>query len=283
MKYTVEHKQSLIEALEKLSPGSSKTTVRSWLKEGRVSVDGRGEKLGNQQVKPGQVVELGQRKKYTDEGIRIVFEDSHLVVVEKPAGMLSVSTAFEKGKTVHAYLKAHFKPKRVFVVHRLDQETSGVMLFALTEETRDKLKKMFEKHDMTREYTGIVEGHLPVKQGSWKSLLFEDANYHVHETNDPEKGQLAITHFKAQGASKKYTWLILTLETGRKNQIRVHCQNAGVPIAGDGKYGAQSNPVKRLCLHAHLLAFVHPMTKKPMRFTSPIPEAFYMIVKPHEA
>jgi 23S rRNA pseudouridine1911/1915/1917 synthase len=280
MKYIVNQEQPLLEALELLSPGSSKTSLRSWLKIGRVLVDGKVEKLGTFLVKKGQVVELGERKKFTDDGIRIVFEDAHFIVVDKPLGMLSVATAYEKNKTVHAFLKKHFLPKRVYVVHRLDQETSGIMIFALSEEARDKLKKLFEKHDLKREYAALVEGHLPTKQGTWESLLYEDGNYHVHVVDDPEIGENAITHYKVLGTSKKYSWLNLTLETGKKNQIRVHCQAAGIPIAGDTKYGAVTNPLHRLCLHAHLLAFNHPITKKAMHFTSPIPEQFYQIIKP---
>lgn len=283
MKYIIEQEQTLLEALEKLSPGSSKTTCRSWLKDGRVSVDGRIVRLGAEPLKIGQTLELGQKKKFTEKGIRIIFEDPYLVVVEKPAGLLSVSTKFETGKTVHAYLKSHYRPKRVFVVHRLDQETSGVMLFALTEETRDKLKILFEKHDLIREYTAIVEGRMPKGEGTWESLLYEDDYYHVHETEDPEIGQVAITHYKVLNHSKKHTRLNLRLETGRKNQIRVHCQEAGFPVAGDEKYGATSNPIKRLCLHAHLLDFIHPITKKEMHFTSPIPEEFSRIVSCHAA
>lgn len=283
MKYTLKDECLALDALELLAPGSSKTTRRSWLKEGRVLVDGKPEKLGNLPLKSGQVIELGQKKKYTDEGVRIIYEDSHYVVVEKPAGMLSVSTVFEKGKTVHAYLKNHYRPKRVYVVHRLDQEASGVMVFALSEDGRDKIKKLFEKHDLTREYTAIVEGKMPlVAQGSWESLLYEDQRYHVHETDDPEKGQIAITHYKIMGSTNKFTQLKLTLETGRKNQIRVHCQNAGFPIVGDEKYGAVTDPIQRLCLHAHLLAFVHPITKKSMRFVSPIPNHFNQIMPLHE-
>lgn len=280
MKYIANNDQSLLDTLMLLSPGSSKTTLRSWLKEGRVQVDGKIEQKGELGIKTGQVVELGHRKKFTEQGIQILYQDVHLVIVDKPPGVLSVSTAFEKGKTLHAYLKEHFRPKRVYVVHRLDQDASGVMVFAFTEEARDRLKNLFEKHDLTREYTAIVEGRMPLGEGTWESILYEDTNYHVHETENEEEGQLAITHYKVLKSTshKRYSWLNLTLETGRKNQIRVHCEQAGYPIVGDFKYTASTNPIKRLCLHAHLLAFVHPITKKSMRFISSIPEKFKQII-----
>ncbi len=279
MKYTVLENLPLLETLQKLSPQSSKTTLRSWLKEDRVMVDGRLQKLGSTPVFVGQVISVGSKQKFIDEGVRIVFEDKHLVVVDKPAGILTVSTAFEKGQTVHAFLKKKYYPKNVYVVHRLDQDTSGVMMFTLSEESRDLFKDIFEKHAIKRAYCAIVEGAVKEEKGSWESYLYEDARYMVRETEDPTKGRLAITHFEVHAATSKYSLLDMNLETGRKNQIRVHCQKAGHSVVGDKKYGATSNPLKRLCLHAYLLSFTHPFTKKEMKFESPIPEDFYRLLK----
>lgn len=279
MKYIASKDMSLIEALEKLSPESSKTTLRSWLKEGRVTINGEAAKLSSTPILEGQEISLKARPVIIDEGIRILYEDKHLVVIDKPEGLLSVATNFEKGKTAHGILKDYYRPrKRVFVVHRLDQETSGIMLFALSEESRDKLKKIFEEHAIEREYYAIVEGTVKQPKGKWESFLFEDERYHVHSTNDPVKGQKAISHYVLKAYSSRYSALAITLETGRKNQIRVHCQEAGHPVVGDKKYGAKSNPIKRLCLHARLLAFAHPILKKPMRFESSLPENFERLV-----
>lgn len=278
MKFTAPEALSLLDMLTKLCPDSSKTTLRSWLKEGRVLVDGIVQKNGSQLVEKGQTIAIGSKQRFVNEKIRILFEDEHLVVIEKPEGMLSVSTAFDKSKTAHALLKSYYRPKQVHVVHRLDQDTSGVMLFALSEKARDLLKIMFEKHDIEREYAAIVEGHLKESSGTWESYLFEDPNYVVHETADPSKGRLAITHYEVRTATKKYSWLNLKLETGRKNQIRVHCQKSGHSVVGDKKYGAASNPIKRLCLHAYLLAFTHPISHKKLRFSSPIPDEFYQVI-----
>lgn len=274
MKYIAAKDLILLEALTLLSPESSKTTLRSWLSSGRILVDGTVEKKGTFLVKEGQVISMGAKPIKPEEGLKILFEDAHLVIIDKPIGMLSVSAAFEKSNTVHAILKRKYHPRRVYVIHRLDQDTSGVMMFALNEKAYTAMKKIFEKHEIERAYTAIVEGVVEKEEGTWKSYLYEDPNYVVRETNDTIKGELAVTHFKVEKRSKKYTWLTTRLETGKKNQIRVHTQSAGHPIAGDKKYGAITSPIKRLCLHAHLLAFVHPITKKQMRFESPIPAEF---------
>ena len=158
MKLVAKENMSLMEALGELSPQSSKTTLRSWIKEGRVNVDGLPVKKGDVTILEGQQVELGSRPRFAQAGVRILYDDQHLVIIDKPSGILSVSTAFEKGETAHAFFKAKYKPRRVHVVHRLDQDTSGVMLFAFTETLRDSIKKTFEKHEIDRIYYAVVEG-----------------------------------------------------------------------------------------------------------------------------
>lgn len=275
MKYKVTKDMTLLEALSSFAPDCSKSTLRIWLKNERVEVDGELQKIAATKVLAGQEVEVHDKAKLTESGeIRIIYEDQHIVAIEKPSGMLSVATAFETSKTAHSFLKKHFRPKKIYVVHRLDQDTSGVMIFALSEEAYTVLKDMFEHHLLERAYTAIIEGRLPDLRGTWESYLIEDDNYVVRETQDETEGRLAITHYDVIRTSKNYSALSLHLETGRKNQIRVHCQNSGHSIVGDKKYGSRTNPIKRLCLHAHLLAFDHPITKKRMRFESPLPEEF---------
>jgi len=235
MKYIAPENILLLEALAVLAPQSSKTTLRSWLKEGRVKVDNVIVKLANTPILQGQTITLGQRKKILPGDIEILYEDGDLVVVDKPAGLLSVSTLFEKGETVHAVLKAHYRPRKVFVVHRLDQDTSGVMLFALSEKAYEDLKEIFEVHAIERCYTAIVEGRVTSPSGTWESLQYEDERYVVRTTDNPNKGRSAITHYETESTTRSYSWLTLTLETGRKNQIRVHCQEAGHPVVGDKK------------------------------------------------
>lgn len=274
MKFKAVQPTPLLEALLSLSPKSSKTTLKKWVQEGRCLVNGLPAKRLDFLMPEGAVLEIGTRVQFIKEGVKILYEDSDLVLVEKPIGLLSVATAFEKGDTLHALLKRHYLPRRVHVVHRLDQETSGIMVFAFSEAGLEGLKKLFEAHDIEREYIAIVEGHLEPKKGTFTSYLYEDAAYKVHSTQDSKMGRLAITHYEVIGTSKRYSRLKLNLETGRKNQIRVHCLEAGHPVAGDIKYGAHSSPIRRLALHAAHLAFVHPVTKKKISFRSQAPEEF---------
>lgn len=279
MHMVVEKKSALIDLLALLAPSSSKTTLRSWIKEGRVSVNGQVIKRGDVLVETGQTITVGAKAQIVGDKLRVVYEDSHLIAIEKPSGLLSVAAAFEKGDTVHAMLKKHFRPRPVHVVHRLDQDTSGVMLFALSSAGYEGLKELFKKHDIERRYVAIVEGKMNPPSGTWQSYLHEDSTYTVHSSQDPKDGVVAITHYEVQNVTPHYTRLALTLETGRKNQIRVHCAENGHPVVGDKKYGAATDPLHRLCLHAELIAFVHPVTGKAMRFSSPAPDIFNRLIK----
>lgn len=279
MQTNAQETESLLSILEKLSPDSSKTTLRSWIKDGRVTVDDQPIKRADYLVTKGQSVAVGKKQNYVAHKLRILYEDDHLVAIEKPEGLLSVATAFEKEDTAFSLLKKHYFPRKVQIVHRIDQDTSGVMLFALSDEGYVGLKKLFESHDIERSYCAIVEGNVTPSVGTWTSYVYEDANYVVHSSQNPEKGSIAITHYQVESLSPHYTRLLLTLETGRKNQIRVHCQDCGHSIVGDKKYGAISNPLKRLCLHAASLAFIHPVTDKKLEFISPTPESFKKLVR----
>lgn len=272
-KIILENDATLLEAARLLLPESSNSNIRLWIKQGRLLVDGKPAPHPGAQIKKGQELCFGQRSHYIKGNLRILFEDHDLVVVEKPTGLLSVSSNFEKDKTIHGHLKAHYK-KTVYPVHRLDQDTSGVMVFALSERGRDEMKKIFEKHDIERIYIGVVEGRPDPSAGTWRSYQYEDPNYYVHNTDDPAQGKEAITHYKVLEAFPRYSLVQFTLETGRKNQIRAHCEHFEHPIAGDKKYGARSNPLKRLGLHASHLSFIHPFTGKKMSFSSETPALF---------
>jgi 23S rRNA pseudouridine1911/1915/1917 synthase len=274
MKGVVTQELSLLEFIQQLAPESSKNTLRSWIAAGRVLVSGERVEKGNARVFPGQEVIIGSKPIFIRNDIRIVYEDKEIVVLEKPAGLLSVETDFEKETTVHAILKKRFKGRQVFPVHRLDRETSGIMLFAYTESARDALKDQFEQRLIDKTYMAVVEGTLTPAQGTWESYLEEDEFYRVSSTIHSERGKLAITHYKVVKSNRRYSLLSLTLETGRKNQLRVHCADAGYPIAGDSKYGAGTDPADRLCLHAHRIAFAHPRTGKAFVFESPAPLSF---------
>jgi 23S rRNA pseudouridine1911/1915/1917 synthase len=277
MKYTATKNMPLLEALSLLCPNNSKTSFRSWIKEGRVKIDESIATTPTEDCLSGQVITVGQRRKFVEEGVEILYDDRDIVVINKPTGLLSVASLFEKGETAHGVLKKYYRTA-IHVVHRLDQDTSGVMVFARHEKSAEELKKLFEAHDIERRYVGIVTGVLDPSSGTWKSYLYEDAFYHVHSTDTPEKGRLAITHFNTQTTTKTCSLVMFTLETGRKNQIRVHSTLAGHPIVGDKKYGSKFNPIRRLCLHAFVLAFKHPITHKLLRFESAIPEEFTQVM-----
>lgn len=278
MQIVSSENELLLNIVIKIAPDSSKTTLRSWIKEGRVTVDDQVVKRADCQVNKGQVVAIGNRQHFAERRLHILYEDDHLVAIEKPEGLLSVATTFEKEETAHSLLKKHYYPRKVQVVHRIDQDTSGVMLFALSEKGYEGLKALFESHDIKRSYCAIVEGKVTPSHGTWQSYVYEDANYVVHSSQNKEKGSIAITHYRVSSVSPCYSCLILTLETGRKNQIRVHCQDCGHSVVGDKKYGSSLNPIKRLCLHAASLAFVHPISGKELEFISPIPKSFQKLV-----
>lgn len=274
MKYNVKEAAPLLEVLALMAPDSTRTTLRSWIKEGRVSVDGEPCFQANSPIQPGQTIDLGPRPRFAGYNVQILYEDKHLVVVDKPEGLLTVATDFEEEETVHAILKAKFKPGKVYVVHRLDQDTSGVMMFARSLPAQEEIKARLEEHTIERVYYAIVEGTPPASEGTWESYQYEDGNYVVHNTEEATEGKYAQTHYKVVKKRKHYTLLEIQLSTGRKNQIRAHCQMAGCPVAGDKKYGAKTNPLKRLGLHAHFLGLFHPISGKKMQFTSPLPKVF---------
>jgi tRNA pseudouridine32 synthase/23S rRNA pseudouridine746 synthase/23S rRNA pseudouridine1911/1915/1917 synthase len=255
----------LLEALALLSPESSKNTLRSWIEKGRVAVAGSIAKKANMAVKQGEEVAVGKKVNFISRDIKVFYEDEHLIVLEKPAGLLSVMTDSNLSDNVHHVLKRRFYSQRVFPVHRLDRDTSGVMVFAYSEKAREGLKQQFMDHSISREYIAIAEGEVVPEKGTWKSYLREDKNYFVKSA--AHGGQLAITHYRVLKQDGKRSLLHLKLETGRKNQIRVQAAEAGFPILGDAKYGRGKK--ERLYLHARLLAFIHPATGKKLSFESP--------------
>lgn len=255
----------LLERLEKEFPDSTKSTLRKWVKNGRVAVNGTTTTLPHQEIKENAEITLKNKTKVLPLGIKILYEDRDLIVIDKPEGVLSVATAFERELTAHSVIKR--ERRNVFPVHRLDRETSGVMVFALTAAARDGLKKQFRDHSIHREYLAVVLGELK-GTGTWKHTLLEDEAYFVRPH---PQGELAITHYKALTVRPKTTLVRFTLETGKKNQIRAQALAEGFPILGDQKYGKSEKG--RLHLHAHKLEFIHPTTGKRLHFKSDAPFA----------
>jgi len=278
MKYKVKNPTSLLSVLEEMSPDSSKNTLRSWLQAGRVTVDDRRADRANLALLPGQEVIVGPKVAFIKGSVRILYEDDAIVVLEKPEGLLSVATDSETKMTVHSFLKRRFHNRRVYPVHRLDRETSGIMLFAYSEKAKEDLRSQFEEHQIEKTYIAVVEKEMPRGKGAWESYLEEDDFYYVKSV-DPKRGKLAITRYEVLEVNKGRSLLRLYPKTGRKNQIRVHCTESGYPIVGDKKYSAKTNPAKRMCLHAQKISFTHPTTKKKMTFEAAIPEIFYSLVE----
>lgn len=266
---------TLKEALQTLYPDSSRRTLQNWIARGRFSVDGERIQRENTPLHIGQTLTSKETFKAPKvKGVKILYEDRHLIAIEKPAGLLSV--ALDEGtyqRHALGLLKEAITPS-IFAVHRIDRDVSGVLLFARGKASVEKLKALFEKHDLTREYFAILEGRISENVGTWNAKLTELPTYDVVPSPD---GRDAITHFKVIRRSAKFSYVQVVLETGRKHQIRVHSQIAGHPIVGDLRYGAKENPIGRICLHATKLEFTHPFTGKRLTFRSSLPRSFKVI------
>lgn len=263
--------------------GKSRDNIKSLLRFKQVWVDGKPVSQFNYALQPGQqVVVKGERRQEGDlhRYFHIVFEDEHLIVIDKQAGLLSMSAGSEHitaYSLLSAYLKQQNPDGKIFIVHRLDRDTSGLMIFAKSEEVQRTLQTGWQSDIRERTYVALVEGNMEKQEGTIKSYLFESKAFIMYSSQDPAKGELAITHYKTIRQGKNFALLEVNLETGKKNQIRVHMQDIGHSVAGDKKYGSKQNPIGRLGLHASTLAFLHPVTGESLRFTSGIPARFQRV------
>ena len=263
---------NLLDRLQQLFPESSKTTLRTMLKNDRVRVNGQPERDAKRELAESDRVEVASQAARLDPRIRILYEDADLIVIDKAEHLLSVPTDEVRHENAESLLSAY---TRVSHVHRLDRDTSGVLVFAKTTYMRDKLQELFAAHDIDRVYVAIVFGKLREPSGTFRSFLAEDRDLRVHSVADAKEGKEAITRYRTIASGRRYSMLELTLETGRRNQIRVHLAEAGHPVVGDTMYGKGRDPeLRRLALHARDLGFVHPRTGKKMTFTAEIPRAF---------
>lgn len=222
-------------------------------------------------------------KKHQPHGLRILHDDQDILVVDKASGLLTVSSATERDKTAYALLTDYVRKgqarsrKRVFIVHRLDRDTSGLLVFAKSEEAKLWLQGQWSGFSKT--YNAVVEGAMPQPSGEIESYLAENAVHHVYSTPDPSAGKLAKTGYRVLKGGSRFSLLEVDLLTGRKNQIRVHLADLGHPVAGDKKYGARQADVKRLCLHSASLTLLHPHSKKEMRFKAEMPPYFTGLIQ----
>ena len=263
---------TLLDLLQERFPDSSKTTLRTMLKSDRVRVNGQPERDAKRELGPSDAVTVAGHSVRLDPRIRILYEDADLVVVEKAAHLLSVPTDEVRHENAEALLNAY---TQVLHVHRLDRDTSGVLVFAKNTHVRDRLQELFARHDIDRVYVAVVFGKLVPPSGTFRSFLSEDRDLRVRVVADASQGKEAITHYRTVASGRRYSMLEVTLETGRRNQIRVQLAHAGHPIVGDTMYGkGRDEELRRLALHAKVLGFVHPRTGEKVTFTADVPKEF---------
>lgn len=278
MRFTARADGRLLDLLQALFPQASRTTLRQMLRHRRVSLDGETQCRADAPVRAGQSIEVSDRLGATlPPPGRILLRDEHLLAIEKPAGILSVARDPEIDDTLYRRLNAYVREtsggrERIFIVHRLDREASGIMLFALTPEIQERLQRGWRGTE--KRYWALVEGHPPAAEGTVRGYLRENRAHRVYAARRSPEARLAVTHYRVHAAGPGHTLLDVRIETGRKHQIRVHLADLGCPIAGDRKYGARTDPLRRLALHAYRLAFTHPGTGERIRLELPLPGSF---------
>ncbi len=277
--------------------GMAKSSVKQLLGQRRVKVGNAVQTRHDFLLNPGDVVTVSSGRgnsQLTHPKLRIVYEDDDLIVVNKQPGLLTVAATSGSSETtafsiLRAYVKKQNARAGIYVVHRLDRETSGLLVFARSEELQHYMREYWRDLVTDRTYIALAEGILEPREGKITTWLTEDKrNAVVYSSPVDDGGDIAITNYKVLKTSKRdatainqpYSLVELHLETGRTNQIRVHLASKGCPVVGDRKYGHgnESSPIDRLCLHAKVLEFIHPVTEKKVRFESPVPKEFNKLV-----
>ena len=277
----------LMEFVSGKMPAAKRTDIKKWLKFGQVMVGGAVTSAFDAPVGTGVEVKINLTRGFPlfrHPRVKLVYEDDDVIVINKGYGILSVRTNPMKREEcaydiVRDYIKDVNPRNRLYVVHRLDRDTSGLMMFTKTEESQQVLRHNWNNMILERLYVAVLEGYLEEDKGYVKSRLAENSQFVVYSTDVPGEGRLAVTHYEVMERGHGYTLAQFSLDTGRKNQIRVHASDLGHPIAGDRKYGASTSPIHRLALHAMTLRFAHPVTRKDMNFQTPIPAAFIGAVR----
>ncbi len=281
----VNEKALLMPFLLQQLKNMNRDNVKSLLRNKQIWINGMQVSQFNHPLQQGEQVIIRwvrQEDLPPEKFMNIVFEDEHIIVIEKKAGLLSVSDG-KKNLTAYGLLSDWVRKQRpagkVFIVHRLDQYTSGLLMFARSEKVQNLFRNDWKSFILERTYMAVVEGQVNRTRGRISSYLTENKAFVMLSSQDPAKGKLAVTHFQTIKTNVRYTLMKVNLETGKKNQIRVHMQDIGHSIAGDRKYGAKTNPIGRLCLHAAVLAFRHPVTNQELRFESDVPPEFLKLLK----
>lgn len=265
--------------------GMSRNSIKSLLSHRQVMVNEKITTQFNLALQAGDLVTISNTRGNTELShpkLKIIFEDQYLIVVEKKEGLLTVTTGKSDETTAFSILKNHLRrsspENKIYVVHRLDRETSGIIMFAKSREIQLALQENWHRVITKRVYVALVEGKVTKEKDTIITWLTEnEKSLKIHSSLTDNGGQQAITHYKVVKSNEKYSLLEIELETGRKNQIRVHMQSIGHPIVGDKKYGSDSVIIGRLGLHARILAFIHPMSLENISFETPVPRNFLNI------
>ena len=290
--FQVTEPAELMDFLMQKMSGISRNKVKSLLSNRVVLVDNTITTQYNFELKKGMKVQISRAKnnrEFKNPMLKLVYEDAYILVVEKKEGLLSVATDHQKERTaqhiLNEYVKRSHRFNRVFVVHRLDRETSGLMMYAKDEKTQHTLRDNWQEIVTDRRYVSIVSGDMERDAGTIESWLTDHKLYVSSSPVDDGTGRYAVTHYKTIKRANGYSLMELDLETGRKNQIRVHMSEMGHPVIGDERYGSDCNPIGRLGLHAFKLCFYHPVTGEHMKFETPYPSAFktLMLKKPQKS
>ena len=280
--FTVDKDINLLEAIFLFKKDMSKKSIKSYIKNKMIRVNDNVITNSSYLLNTSDIVEISYEKRVIPKyDLDILYEDEYLIVINKPSGLLSISNDKEKEVTAYRmvsdYVKSNNKRNYIFVVHRLDQDTSGVLMFCKNEKIRDRMQDNWNNIVKKRGYIALVDGKLSGKS-TIHSFLMEDKRQFVYSSKNGI-GKEAITHYEVIKNNNNYSMLQVFIDTGRRNQIRVHLSEKGYPIVGDKKYRCKTNPIKRLCLHANILEFIHPVSKKIISIKCDIPNEFKNIVK----
>lgn len=284
--YLPQGDTTLLPFLIESMPQRKRTSIKELLKHNQVAINNIPTTQFDTEIHSGDIVKVNLTREFRlfyHRRIKLVYEDDDIIVINKGYGLLSMGTDKVKEGTAYSIMRDYIKwqdPRnKLFIIHRLDRDTSGLMMFAKNEQAKDTMQHNWNNMVLNRKYLAVVEGKVGQESGSVRSYLAETSQYEVYSTQNPDEGQLAVTRYRTLKCKNGYTLLEVELDTGRKNQIRVHMKDLGHPIAGDRKYGAKSSPIHRLALHAQTLRFVHPVTRREMNFETPIPTSFASMVK----
>lgn len=285
--FTLKKEDTLLSSLISNVAHKTRKTLKAVLRDGQVSVDNLPVTQFDHALVPGQCVEVRWEKDLKERlqsKLDIVHIDEDIVVINKPSGLLTIATDKEKRRTAYSILSNFVKTEnpenKIFIIHRIDRETSGLLMFARSEKVKQQIQENWNATISQRTYIGVVEGEVAPTEGTITSWLTESKAFIVYSSQKQELGKKAVTNYRKIMGNSALTMLQINLETGRKHQIRVHMQDLGHPIIGDKKYGSNLNPIKRVGLHAQVLAFTHPTTGKLCRFDSGIPHKFMKLFSP---